>query len=333
MLKHGICTLEQLDRSGLGRLAETRGFFHRFCDIALYEALARRGGSGDEALQAALLNLFPIANGTYKRTSRERFGTFDREVLSILVRLFSSNALLTVHDVAVSDGRTAADFYRLLSAHFVGGLDFLASDLCLRVTRLSFPAARLSVVVDENDVPLQLVRPPFVLNLTRTESWLYPVNHLLRKFWRTRARAVLDAARAGDEAVIRGHILLLCNEARNYLDSCANFHIKHYDIFLPPVDRYHVVRAMNVLNPSYFSPAQLTHAIANLRDALHEGGVLVLGSNAEAGSTVHGGAYQRRDKQLVEIWSCGRGPPIFSMLSRDRRPSADQGRVADIIVR
>jgi hypothetical protein len=61
MLKHGICTLEQLDRSGLERLAETQRFFHRFCDIALYEAPARRGGSGDEALQAAVLNLFPMA--------------------------------------------------------------------------------------------------------------------------------------------------------------------------------------------------------------------------------------------------------------------------------
>jgi hypothetical protein len=315
MLKPGICTLEQLDRSELGRLAETRRFFHRLCDVALYEALARRGRSGDEALQAAVLNLFPITNGAYKRTSRERFGTFDREVLSILARLFSSNAQLSVHDVAVSDGRTACDFYRVLSAHF-RALEFLASDLCLRVTRLSFPEARLSVVIDENDVPLQLVRPPFVLNLTRTESWLYPVNHLLRMFWRPRAMAVLDAARAGDEPVIRAHILLLCSEARKYLDSCANFHIKNYDIFTPPADRYHVVRAMNVLNPSYFSPAQLTHAIANLREALHEGGVLVLGSNGEAGSTVHGGAYQRRDNQLVEIWSCGGGPSISSMLSR-----------------
>ncbi|GLR86573.1 hypothetical protein [Bradyrhizobium iriomotense] len=332
MLKHGICTLEQLDRSGLGRLAETRRFFHRLCDIALYEALARRGGSDDEALQAAVLNLFPITNGAYKRTSRQRFGTFDREVLSILAQLFSSNARLSVHDVAVSDGRTACDFYRVLSAQF-GGLDFLASDLCLRVTRLSFPEARLSVVVDENDVPLQLVRPPFVLNLARTESWLYPVNHLLRLFWRARAMAVLDAARAGDEALIRDHILLLCSEARKYLDRCANFQIKNYDIFSPPVDRYHVVRAMNVLNPSYFSPAQLTQAIANLRDALHEGGVLVLGSNGEAGSTVHGGAYQRRDNQLVEIWSCGGGPPFSPVLSSDQRPSADQGRVADIIVR
>ncbi|WP_390894414.1 hypothetical protein [Bradyrhizobium diazoefficiens] len=137
MLKHGICTLEQLDRSELGRFAETRRFFHRLCDIALYEALARRGGSGDEALQAAVLNLFPITNGAYKRTSRERFGTFDREVLSILARLFSSNAPLSVHDVAVSDGRTACDFYRVLSAHF-SELEFLASDLCLRVTRLIF---------------------------------------------------------------------------------------------------------------------------------------------------------------------------------------------------
>lgn len=315
MLKHGICTLEQLDRSELGRLAETRRFFHRLCDVALYEALARRGRSGDEALQAAVLNLFPITNGAYKRTSRERFGTFDREVLSILARIFSSNAPLSVHDVAVSDGRTACDFYRVLSAHF-RALEFLASDLCLRVTRLSFPEARLSVVIDENDVPLQLVRPPFVLNLTRTESWLYPVNHLLRMFWRPRAMAVLDAARAGDEPVIREHILLLCSEARKYLDSCANFHIKNYDIFTPPAHRYHVVRAMNVLNPSYFSPAQLTHAIANLREALHEGGVLVLGSNGEAGSTVHGGAYQRRDDQLVEIWSCGGGPSISSMVSR-----------------
>lgn len=332
MLKHGICTLEELDRSGLGRVAQTRRFFHRLCDIALYEALARRGRSGDEALQAAVLNLFPITNGAYKRTSRQRFGAFDREVLSILARRFPSNARLSVHDVAVSDGRTACDFYRVLSAHF-GGLDFLASDLCLRVTRLSFPEARLSVVVDENDVPLQLVRPPFVLNLARTESWLYPVNHLLRSFWRARAMSVLDAARAGDEALVRDHILLLCSEARKYLDSCANFQIKNYDIFSPPVDRYHVVRAMNVLNSSYFSPAQLTHAVANLRDALHEGGVLVLGSNGEAGSTVHGGAYQRRDNQLVEIWSCGCGPPFAAMLSRDRRPSADQSHLADIIVR
>jgi chemotaxis methyl-accepting protein methylase len=320
MLNFGICRLEQLDCASPALLAETRRYFRRFCNIELYEALARRGDPGDEALQAAVLDLFPIANGAFKRTSRQRFGGFDQQVVDCLSDMFHDAEQLTVHDMAVSDGRTACDFYRTLATRFGPTLDFVASDLCTRITALSRDGQRLTVIIDEDGVPLQLVWPPFVLPIAMTESWLYPVNRLIRQLLQSEANALRSAANNADGSLQRREILLLCTEARNYLAANDNFHIERHNIFDATPRRYRVVRAMNVFNESYFSPAQLAQGLARVHESLADEGVFVLGSNSEAGSTVNGGVYRKQANGFAEVVRCGNGPAIAPLLAAIEKP-------------
>ena len=312
MLKFGICTLGEVDRSRAALLRGGRRF-RRFCSIELYEALARRGGEQDEALQAAVLDLFPIANGAYKRTGRLRFGSFDLEVTKIVAERFPVPSPLNVHDMAVSDGRTSCDLYRLLSEAAGARLRFVASDVCIRVTALSWPGERLTAVVDEDGVLLQMIWPPFVLPIAQTESWFFPVNRLLRRALLGRARRLM-AGLPGDRAIQRRDILLLCNEARSLSGSRSNFLVERHDMFEAAPRRYQVVRSMNVLNPSYFGEARLRRALACVHASLDPGGLFVVGSNGDVGSTVDGGVYERRGDRLCELKRWGSGPRVADLL-------------------
>jgi len=318
LLKFGICTLEELDRAARGG---RHRLFRRFCSVTLYEALALRGRPGDEALQAEVLDLFPIANGAYKRTGRVRFGRRDREVAELLAARFPRVQPLAVHDMAVSDARTACDFFAELTARLGDAIRFYASDACIRVTVWSRPGDPLEVVADDDGNILQLIRPPLVLPISRTESWLYPVNRLLRGALMRRAR---EYAAGRPPQVQSREILLLCNEARS-LRAAGRMVVERGDLFEPPARRYHVVRAMNVLNPTYFSRDRLALAIRRVHESLEEGGLFVVGSNDDAGSEVHGGVYERREDGFFPRIQWGNGPAITALLSA---PLAANGSTA-----
>lgn len=49
---------------------------------------------------------------------------------------------------------------------------------------------------------------------------------------------------------------------------------------------------MNVLNPNYFSDEQMNTVLHNIASSLEEGGILIAGSNWDAGSSVRGGVYR-----------------------------------------
>jgi hypothetical protein len=205
--------------------------------------------------------------------------------------------------------------YHALAARFGAALDFVATDLCVRVTALSRDGGRLSVIIDEDGVPLQLVWPPFVLPLAVTESWLYPVNRALRQLLRREARTLFQAAEKDLPGVRRQEIVLMCSEARKLASANSNFRVERHDIFEPAPRPYRVVRAMNVFNPSYFHAVQLARGIANVHASLEEGGAFVIGSNGETGSTVNGGVYRKQGEVFVEVLRCGTGAAVAPLLT------------------
>src|SRR5947208_2045153 len=100
MLKTGIFKLEQLNE--LNNLKSIFGADKRV-SITLYDQIFDY--SNAEALAERILLMFTDERGAYKRTYSQRFAEFDTLCARVLAENFDQENALTVHDVAVSDGR------------------------------------------------------------------------------------------------------------------------------------------------------------------------------------------------------------------------------------
>jgi hypothetical protein len=314
MLKFGICSLEQLGRSRNFLMSK---YLRRACYVGLYEDAGCIDGEAGRKWEEEILSGFSVANGTFKRTSRERMGQFNDATIAALRDMDRGRKPWVVHDMAVSDGRTACDFFLKLSAEFDDSIEFYATDVCPKVIAVREPGRRTTVVVDDNNNVLQLMRPPFVLPMRGIESWLFPINRLLRiVLMHTTAKRVLERCKSGDEELERREVQLVCREARRLLEECKNFHLDKYDVFEKAPRSYFLVRAMNIFNLSYFPESAIAAALINVYESLEEHGLFIVGSNGDAGSTVDGGIYEKRGGGFSCVYSTGKGSAINDVVVR-----------------
>ena len=314
MLKFGTYSLEQLTRS---RTSLMNRYVRRTCYVGLYEDAGSINDVLGRRLQEDILSEFTVASGVFKRTSKERMAAFDNAAITIINDLHYRRKPLVVHDMAVSDGRTACDFFLTLSADLDDSIEFYATDVCLKVTAVREPGRRTTVVVDDKNNVLQLMRPPFVLPMRGIESWLFPMNRLLRiVLMHTTAKRVLERYKSGDEELERREVQLVCREARRLLEQRKNFHLDEYDVFERAPRPYSVVRAMNIFNLSYFPESAIAAALINVYESLEEQGLFIVGSNGDAGSTVDGGIYEKRGGGFSCVCSTGKGSAINEVVLR-----------------
>jgi hypothetical protein len=309
MLKTGIYRLDQLVPSHGDRAQSLR----KFLAVTLYPQVIAANHQDSDRILERILARFATPNGTYKRTQRRRFGAFDMSVVQLMRQTLASDAPCSIHDMAVSDGRTAVDFFDSIVTETDLDITFLASDASPDVVVLQDSDDGFEVVVDPRSaMPLQVVSPPFVFNVRQPEHpLLYPVNRaVLAVLLRTRVKKIVRDYRAGDGRVDARAIRLLSPECLRLLAIDSRFDFTTYDILEPPVGRFRVVRAMNVLNRSYFDGTDLRAAIQNAWSSLLPGGLFVTGSNEDAGSTVNGAVYQRTDSGFEELWRSGAGSPV-----------------------
>ena len=85
---------------------------------------------------------------------------------------------------------------------------------------------------------------------------------------------------------------------------------------------------MNVLNLVYFSEANLKKAILNIISSLNEGGLLVTGSNLEAGSVVNGGIYKKSVLRLEKLATAGSGSQVDDLIQSLNTNDVDSSRRA-----
>lgn len=320
MFQRGICTVDDLLHA-CRKLSETRPGLRRSCYIGLYQAAASVDDNLGRRLQEAILEQFAVANGAFKRTSRRRFDEFDELTLQILRHLPALRQRCVVHDMAISDGRTACDLFAKLLTAFGEPLEFYGTDLCLKVMALREPRARTTVVIDEYENVLQLLFPPFVLplrGLSHREKWLYyPMNSALRMMvMGTAAKRVLRLYRSGSNALEQREIALTCPELKELVAHNTNFHIETYSMFEQAPRQYSVVRAMNIFNRTYFTDCEIRIGVGNVFRSLEEGGVFVTGSNSDAGSQVNGAIYQKLNGGFTSICSSGAGSQIDHIVNR-----------------
>jgi hypothetical protein len=315
MFKRGVCTVQELIAAE-SRLRGKR--FRKNCYIGLYEEALAIGGPRVDSTQEAILKAFAIANAVFKRTEKQRFSAFDATTVQMLREVLALKERCTIHDMAVSDGRTACEFFDKLLPELGDALEFYATDACVAVTALRRRGGRTTTVVDREGKILQIVFPPFVLSTVLREQWLpYPVNRLLRVvLMRTAVKRLIRLFKEGGNGLERHEIRLLCREAREHLERNGNFHVETYDMLARSPRNYTVVRAMNIFNLSYFSDDVIARAVRNLLVSLDDGGVFVTGSNQDAGSTVNGTIYRKYRGGLVPMYVSGEGSQIDHIVTR-----------------
>jgi hypothetical protein len=317
VLKLGIYRLDQLCRSRAGLL---RGYLRRACYVGLYEDAGSVDGELGRKLEEQVLFGFSVANGVFKRTSKDRMGDFDDATIAAVKRLSCRDRLLVVHDMAVSDARTAYDLFLKLSAALNDSIEFYATDLALKVTAIRKCGSRTRVVVDGNNNIVQLVYPPFVLPMRAIESWLFPINRLLRVvLMRVVANRVVKQRQLGDPELECRELQLICREARTLLAARSNFHLDEYDLFEQAPRSYGLIRAMNIFNLTYFPAAAIEVALVNVFESLEEGGLFVVGSNGDAGSMVNGGIYAKQGGCFSAVYTSGSGAAINDLVLQTRR--------------
>src|ERR1700674_699891 len=146
MYNLGICTAEDL---ATYRHSLRRRFFRKACYAGLYEEAQAVNEDIGREWEEAILSQLAVSNGAFKRTSRKRLEEFDEATMEALRAIPGLCERSIVHDMAVSDGRTSCEFFSKLSLEFRDALEFYATDLCLKVTKLRERGRRTTVVIDD----------------------------------------------------------------------------------------------------------------------------------------------------------------------------------------
>lgn len=304
MIKTGIYTLDDIrTQAKLCRKPL------KTVSITLYDKILSEPNA-DELAERILL-LFADERGAYKRTYAKRFEEFDQCVLVHLKNAFTNDKPLLFQDVGVSDGRTALDFFEKMSPLFPN-LRYVASDYNPKVYVLE--RRKCKITISHTAKVLEILWLPFVFNTIKRESYkFYPLNYLIRLFIQFLVVSPLlrDYKRGKVQAK---ELMLFAPRVLELAKIDSRFILKQYNILEPYKEQVDVIRAMNILNPTYFSETEFVKVISNIHAGLKEGGFLITGSNEEAGTLVHGGIYQKVGNCFQKIEQSGKGSPVDKLI-------------------
>ena len=308
MFKTGVWSLAQIQKPN-----PMRGFLGgtRRASIALYDKIADVPGL--EAATEAILLPYADSRGAYKRTYRNRFDDFDAIIIDQIAANFPFATSLNVHDLGVSDARTSCDLFSHLSVKF-SSLRYVASDYESQLTL--YENAGSAVAVNATGEITQIVWPPFVFNLHQIESFvLYPLNSIALSLARRAARRILASPQS-----TKRNVLLFCPQARQLMNEDSRFVLDEHNLLSEmPQGSFQVLRAMNVLNASYFNAEQFALIMRNFHDALVDKGLVVMGSNGDPGSNVRGGIYRKTPEGFETLFVTDQFPDAHASITNFKR--------------
>ncbi|MBN8520999.1 MAG: hypothetical protein J0L77_03770 [Alphaproteobacteria bacterium] len=307
MLKTGIYTPDQTPSfSGRPRAFIALDLYDQFSGNPELEMLFQEQAIGRVA----------VANGSFKKTHLNRFDEFDEICRGIIIRHVPVQNSVSVHDMAVSDGRTSVPFFEFLSGHYGQSLSFLASDYSPGFKAVYDPAdSNKRLILDHQNRLIQIVAPPFVFQVVCPESGLfYPVNRLYRHYIQKKwAQNLYQSYLRSPSLFQTKDILILCRACQN-LTHDSRFSFDTYDVLSGIRGTQQIIRAMNILNISYFAPDQMAQAVSHICGALAPGGLLITGSNGDGGTDVRGGVYKKTESGMIKIHDFSGGSPAESLI-------------------
>jgi hypothetical protein len=280
--------------------------------IDLYAQIDKLDARKQGLFEERILN-FAFSDCSYKKTHSHRFDDFDEKIVAYLEKNLAHDKKYKIHDLGASDGRTSFEFFLRLEKKF-SALDFLASDKNIFVEVFSDAKNKArKIVKDESGKILQIILPPFVLNIYSPQrslafkikkTLLYPVNPILAKLMLIPLFRNLFIKIDGEE---KTRIALLQNKVIELARSKNNFHVSSYDMFQKNPDDFDIIRAMNVINASCFNAEEVKKIMANIFSSLKEGGLFIVGSNKSAASAVNGDLIIKKNGRLESLIKFGDG--------------------------
>ena len=239
----------------------------------------------DEILIARLYDELVVGGRIHKTTRRNRFKGLDRIIVEKLIAEWPHAEEISIHDVGASSGITTLELWQAVLAQRPARAH--ASDYYANMLLIRREGTPLTIACDEEGEPLQFTWGEFVFSARQRESFLRPVNRWLQ----ARAMAVLPqvtevlAARKSGRDVPAGwsieEVGLWHPVCRLAAAADSRFTMGRHDVCMPLTPRWHFVRAMNVLNPGYFSPERQREAVRALAGSLLPGGLLLMGRTRE----------------------------------------------------
>lgn len=244
----------------------------------IYLSAAARDVETQEELERNFFSSLRLKNGTYKFTYSHRLDDLN----DLVAKYLPAVRPLQLMDVAVSSGISTLEWISSLNqagvAHHI-----MAGDLCVNAYLLSL-GRHLHVLVDGTGYPLQFdiygstaPNPPGKCFSTR---YFLPLlllrTALLRNFARLRAACAktVGSERVRHHGITCRAIALVSPRLRKSLsldiiedDILGNSSLQN---------RFHILRAANILNRTYFTDDVLRKMIINLRSRLLSGGLLIL---------------------------------------------------------
>lgn len=266
--------------------------------IAMHAEYARRAPDGRDQMAESfkgIMDALVLRNGVRKSTHPMRQTRILTKVLSDpACRLH--RAAISVLELPSSTGVTALDNLATLSAHY-RIRDYILGDLFFQVL---YDVDR-QCIFDEDRNLLQVKFKKRFFSIYRparsgerytrlTRFWLLPFAVLSRYF---------RAKYAYAETSTNVPILLVHPDIAAEIGA-GRLTAKKLDVFEPIGDRYDVILCFNLLLRHYFPPTRIASAIANLTDALHEQGLLIMGDETSYAVA------QKRDGKLVFLKNEGR---------------------------
>ena len=257
------------------------------------------------------------SNGTFRTTFRNRFADVDQVALRLIRRLYPQETRLQIQDRAVSHGLTAKEFAEVVFAAYPEA-EYEASDLLLNLVELTLDTGEI-YIAEQDGTPLQYLKAPFAISVHHREPLRYPLNWWIS----ARARRRFDALRlpqnwtstkGGPGYQVR-MIPYVHPEALALSRSNRNFHFARRSVFDRTGGSCQVLRAMNILNADYFSPAQLSEGAAAAWNSLAPGGLWIVGRTLEEDFSNHVTFLRRTSDGWEVLERIGKGSAMERLVS------------------
>jgi hypothetical protein len=316
-LKLGIRSLSKLPRvtTLFGR--------RKAIDLWLYGEILQ---SAEEADRWLLLIIdFIAANGSYKWTENLRFEKLDVKIAEFVKDMTRSQEIpLRVHDIGVSDGRTACELFRRIRD--ICPVDYTASDLYPIAYIVRHMEKGWSVAFDQDGSAIQYAGWGFVVSARVPDRlpW-YPVNRLVRKIFEKKfePRAIhvlnkidfsslrnLEKAQDGEYCIFK--IPLICRECLGIMNETNSFRFIRHDVRTQTNESYDLIRVMNVLN--HLGRNDQVRALHGCFNSLRDNGYLVVGRTL--GGEMPTSIWTRHGNDLSLLLDIAGGSEISHLLDK-----------------
>lgn len=235
--------------------------------------------ASQKSLESAFFERVALPNGTFKTTNANRLDDLNAAVLPYIAQL--PDRPLKIMDVSISSGLSTREWYESLIENHIT-FDMVGTDLTVYSSLVSL-TPRLAVLVDRDRNILHVDAfgrgaPPRADGLLGIATGMIRMMFSAAMMLDRRLPPLQGRVREG----ARGH-LLKCEPITlltRGLSQLESLHVLEEDLL--DAERadfkhaFHIVRAANILNRSYFSEQVLRQIARKLRDRLQPNGLLIV---------------------------------------------------------